>query len=151
MIRPSTPADIAAIHGCLRTEDIAEIKAISGNDPMFSLMYGHLHSAECVVGVGGDKIVMIAGVQGIPKTEDAYVWMLCTPHIMSHKRELLTLGREWLDKQNKRYRVLRNVVDARNTVHIRLVTHMGFTFGDPIENYGAGRITVIPFERVLNV
>jgi DNA phosphorothioation-dependent restriction protein DptG len=72
------------------------------------------------------------------------VWMLGTNELVSNRRirlRFLREVREYLQQLFKTYAVLWNCVDARNTVHVRWIQWMGFTFVAEHPNYGAeGRL-----------
>lgn len=148
MIRSATAEDILKFAPTMREEDVEEVKAVAGLDPLACLTLGMFHSDSCVVGVSPEgDIVGVFGVVPVIPDKVGSVWFLSSPAITQNARHVLAEGRAWLDGQNARYPVLTNVVSESNVTHIRLIKHLGFTFGEPIDNYGAGRIRVIPFER----
>lgn len=146
-IRTSVAQDILEFAPTMRKADVEEVRSIAGLDPLEALSVGLFTSKPCMTGVDEDgEIVMLFGI--VPGSDNiGYVWMLSTDAIAQNKRELIREGKRWLDEQSALYRVLTNVVDKRNVVHQRLIKHMGFQFGDPIDNYGVERISVLPFER----
>lgn len=152
MIRPATSQDVVELVKHLREDDRQEIEALSGLDPLASISMGLFHSDPCIAGVGAEgELVLLCGVVPVVPNKVGSVWMLSTDAITANARELIVEGRKWLDEQNARYPVLTNVVTESNDVHVRLIKHMGFEFKEPIDNYGAGKVRVIPFERKRNV
>lgn len=148
MLRNTTIQDVMEMAPKVRPEDEAEVAAIAGLSPLEALTVGLFHSKSCVTGLSKTgEIALIAGV--VPLPQGASVWMIATPAIQGNAREVLREGRKWLDNMCHHYGVLRNVVDARNSVHLNLLKHMGFSFGEPKPNHGAGKILVIPFTRKL--
>ena len=82
-----------------------------------------------------------AGLVGIHKDK---IWMLCTPAI---ERYPLTFAREakrFIDSRDEPY--LWNVVDKRNTVHIKLLRFLGFTFHEEIL-FGPNNLPFIRFSK----
>lgn len=148
MIRPTVPQDLVDFVPMMREDDRLEVEAITGLDPLSSLAIGLFHSDACMTGFAVDgSLAGIMGVVPIVPRQIGSIWFLSTEAVVKHRRQLLTEARVWLDEQQALYPVLTNVVSVRNEVHKRLLKHLGFTFLEPIDNYGAGRIRVIPFER----
>lgn len=147
MIRKATPQDVLDFAPNMRDADKQEVEALTGLDPLACLMLGLMHSDPCMAGVSNEgEIVMIFGINQLDPGVGA-IWMLSSNAIKDHARELVREGKRWLDEQHALYPVLTNVVDERNDVHRRLIKHMGFSFGEPINNYGVAGVRVIPFER----
>lgn len=145
-LRETVPQDILEFAPNMREADKQEVRSLSGLDPLAVLSTGLFHSKPCMTGVDEQgEIVLICGV--VPNGGVGSIWMLSTDAITQNKRELIREGRRWVDEQSALYRVLTNVVDERNVVHQRLIKHMGFKFGDPINNVGVEGIRVLPFER----
>lgn len=148
MIRPATASDILEFAPQMREADKREIEDITGLDPLAALSIGLFQSDPCVVGINPEgEVVGIFGVVPLVPNKIGNVWFLSSPAVERSARHVLREGRAWLDEQSARYPVLTNVVSESNDVHQRLIKHMGFQFLMPIDNYGAGRIRVIPFER----
>lgn len=142
--------DILAFAPNMREADKEEIEAVTGLDPLAALSIGLFQSDTCVVGINPEQeIVGVFGVVSIVPNKIGNVWFLSSPAVERSARHVLIEGREWLDEQNARYPVLTNVVSESNDVHQRLIKHLGFEFMEPIDNYGAANIRVIPFERKL--
>ena len=148
MIRKATASDILELAKNLREADVEEVRAITGLDPLEALSIGLMQSDSCVVGVStSGNTVGVFGVVSVIPNKVGNVWFLSTHEVEREARGVLTEGRVWLDEQNALYPVLTNVVSESNDVHRRLIKHLGFEFLEPINNYGAGGIRVIPFER----
>ncbi|MCG7628392.1 hypothetical protein MHM88_11290 [Epibacterium sp. MM17-32] len=149
MFRPTIPEDIMKFAPTVREADKREVQSISGLSVLEALSVGLFHSSDCMTGIGkSGGIVTIAGV--VRHGDRGAVWMISSPEISKNKRELLTEGHKWLGAMQRKYGDLTNVVDARNTLHQRLIRHLGFELGDQIENYGVEQIPVIPFKRKQN-
>lgn len=147
MIRPSIPEDAVALAGRLREADKREVEALSGSDPLAALTMGYMHSELCMTGLNEKRdVVVMYGV--VPFRDDPKVgaiWLLSADDIRSSVREFVANAKPWLAEQLKKYRVLTNIVTADNDLHIRMIKYMGFTFGEPLNNYGAGNVRAVPF------
>lgn len=152
MIRPTTAQDVLLLADQMREADKKEVEALSGLDPLATLTLGLFHSSTCITGFGEEgELLGICGVVPVIPGWQGSVWMLTTDAIQKYAKTLVKEGRKWLDQQQAEYPVLTNVVTESNDVHVRLIKHMGFEFKEPIDNYGAAGVRVLPFERVRNV
>ena len=148
MIRKANASDIMKLAENMREADKQEVEALTGLDPLAALSLGLFHSDVCWAGYGDDgEIVGIWGITPVVPNAVGSVWLLSTDAIKGYGRELIRDGSKWLDEQNALYPVLTNVVTESNDVHIRLIKHLGFEFKEPIDNYGAAGVRVLPFER----
>lgn len=98
-----------------------------------------------VEGEGIAAIFGVAPVSGYPKL--GQVWCVGSDLIEHHKREFLTLSREWLEAANRRYPVLGNVIDARNEVSLRWLQWMGFSLVGKIDRFGVEQRPFIEFVK----
>lgn len=148
MIRPSISTDITDLARNMRWHDRLEVDALSGLTPEQALAIGFFHSDLCMTGVGADgEVVAMFGVVPLPEQGVGSVWLLSTNAIGKHARALLEHGPTWLMHQHVKYTRLTNMVTADNALHIRLLKRLGFTFGEPIDNFGPCGVRAIPFER----
>ena len=65
-----------------------------------------------------------AGVAGI--LEDGQIWMLCTPAIHKYPITFAREAKRFIDSRQEK--LLYNVVDKRNVVHLKLLKFLGFKF-----------------------
>ena len=115
---------------------------------------------ECVEGHGIEPIIHVvlasqngscwsftmpngetAGIVGII---DDQIWMLCTPVIHQYPLTFAREAKRWLDSRTEPY--LWNVVDKRNTVHIKLLKFLGFTLHEELL-FGPNNLPFIRFDR----
>ena len=115
---------------------------------------------ECVEGHGIEPIIHVvlasqsgscwsftmpngetAGIVGII---DDQIWMLCTPVIHQYPLTFAREAKRWLDSRTEPY--LWNVVDKRNTAHIKLLKFLGFTFHEELL-FGPNNLPFIRFDR----
>lgn len=138
-VLPVTADDVATILPIVRQADIDEITEALGI-PMASALQdaitGSLNAKKIVVdglvvAVFGDAPYSILGSIGVP-------WLISTIHVEHHARAFLKVCKPEVQGMLTRHQHLMNYVDARNTVAIRWLKWLGFTFG-PAAPYGARR------------
>ena len=84
-----------------------------------------------------------AGMAGVGKEGD--IWMLCTPEIHRYPITFAREAKRYVDSREER--LLWNIVDMRNTAHLRLLKFLGFKFLRKL-NHGPNNVTFIEFCRV---
>jgi len=148
-------ADAVDMAPRLRQADLAEIKAHSNNEPAQSLQHGVYWSEPAYTVEFLGKPAAIFGVVPVKQGDFGWdwptghphpsgsVWLLGTDDIPLFSRRFLRHSREWLAELEMRYRVLGNMVDVRNTAHVRWIEWLGFTMLDTID-YGPFNL---PFQR----
>ena len=137
--RKTRPSDIPYIAENLRAADLAEVKASSKFTPLEVLLYSFLAGKPCMTICKGDETPV--AMWGVTPESDTVgrVWMLGTDELTKDKSLRLRFLREaklHLNEILKSYAVLWNYVDARNTVHLRWIRWMGFTFVAKHPHYG---------------
>ncbi|TCS05303.1 MULTISPECIES: hypothetical protein [unclassified Rhizobium] len=136
-IIPARPGHIRTIAERMRQADREEVFAASGRSPLSALSFSHRHSSlawtalfdgrpEVMWGVG--DINILTGI-GAP-------WLLGTDAVEESFRAFLRISRDWPAQLLSRYRLLRNFVDARNTVSLRWLEWLGFRLFEPVEING---------------
>ena len=137
------PATIeAAIHVAsnLRPDDRREVEEGHGLDPMEELTLA-VHRDTCVwFEVPNGKTAGMAGVG-----PDGAIWMLCTNAIHEYPITFAREAKRFVDSRTEP--LLWNIVDKRNTVHLKLLKFLGFKFLREI-SYGPNQLTFIEFCRV---
>ena len=115
---------------------------------------------ECVEGHGIVPIIHIplASLEGfcryftVPNGETAgivgiigdKIWMLCTPAIHQYPLTFAREAKRFIDSRTEPY--LWNVVDKRNTVHIKLLKFLGFNLHEELL-FGPNNLPFIRFDR----
>ena len=84
-----------------------------------------------------------AGMAGVGKDGD--IWMLCTPEIHRYPITFAREAKRYVDSRTEP--LLWNIVDSRNTAHLRLLKFLGFKFLRKL-NHGPNNVTFIEFCRV---
>ena len=84
-----------------------------------------------------------AGMAGVDP--GGQIWMLCTPAIQEYPITFTREARRFVERQQDK--LLWNVVDKRNTVHLKLLKFLGFKFLREVE-FGPNKLSFIEFCRV---
>jgi hypothetical protein len=129
--RPATEEDALHIERNLRPEDRREVETVSGKvEGMLSVFLSLSRSAYTFRFDNGDPFA-IFGVVTDPKHEGyGAVWLLATPEISQAKRSVLREAERWANRWVKYYpKGLHQLVDSRNTLHLRWLKKLGFKTG----------------------
>ena len=123
-IRTATVQDAVHVANNLRPEDLQEIEGL-GHKPL-SLVFSVLLSDVAVSFFITEG--EIAGVAGIVKQSDevGVIWMLCTPSVELNPHTFVRHAKRWLKEEQRNYRLLTNLADARNLYHHKLLRMLGF-------------------------
>jgi hypothetical protein len=137
-IRKAARADAVALAPELRKEDLDDITATTGKNPLDVLNYGIASSDPCYTILDGDgkPFCIFGAIPDKNNPHSALVWLLGSNGIERHSRFFLRHSRFWIEKLHERYGTLWNYVDARNGAHIRWLKWCGFAFPRLIEKYG---------------
>lgn len=134
----------------LRERDLQEIHAVSGLEPLPALLLCVRVSEVLCTIVGSDE--RPAGMFGVSPIDEiaGAVWLLGTDELVKPplRRQFLSEGLRYLDKLHTYRELLCNVVDERNTVHVRWIKWMGFTFIKRHEAYGFEQRPFLEFVRI---
>ena len=119
--------------------DRREVEEGHGVDPMITLPQT----------VGKDFCVYFtapngktAGMGGIGS--DGYIWMVCTPVIHDYPVAFVKEAKRVLNSRTEK--LLWNIVDKRNTTHLKLLRYLGFKFLREFK-YGPNNLTFIEFAK----
>ncbi len=116
-VRPFEPADAGALAPRLRAADLRELEAATGERPLDALERCTRSSDPCFSVVDGQVIAVFGVVPDGP--ERGIVWMVGSDEIASRAVPFARIMRPWVGRLQERYRILWNVADARNVVHLR--------------------------------
>jgi len=123
-IHPATIEAAIQVASNLLPEDRREVEEGHGLDPM-------------------EELGKTAGMAGVgPEGE---VWMLCTPAIHDYPITFAREAKRFIESRTEP--LLWNIVDKRNTVHLKLLKFLGFKFLREI-SHGPKQLTFIEFCRV---
>ena len=124
----------------LRLEDRREVEEGHGIDATEALLEA-VQKPSCVYfTVPNGKTAGMAGVD-----PGGQIWMLCTPAIQEYPITFAREARRFVERQQDK--LLWNVVDKRNTVHLKLLKFLGFKFLREVE-FGPNKLSFIEFCRV---
>ena len=142
LLQKTTVEDVVYIAPKLRQADKNECLAATGKAPL-SVLYTSLMIGDMTLTMrspDGER-VGLCGVASSPIDDAGVVWMCATDDIYQYQMAFLRRSKAALDYLAEDYLLLHNCVDARNTLHIKWLKWMGFTFITKHENYGAeGRL-----------
>ena len=124
----------------LRADDYREVYEGHGHFPLLYLPLAAFNGDTVWFEVPNGKTAGLAGVQ-----EGGKIWMLCTNAIHEYP---LTFAREAKRfVESRKEELLWNIVDKRNTAHLKLLNFLGFKFLRELE-HGPNKLTFIEFCRV---
>lgn len=126
--RPATKEDVLHIAPTLRIADVNEMRATTSEDTVDTLLRCLQSSKESWVLEHKRKPVALCGVIPWPGLfNTAAPWMTASRNIHPCHTWVLRNSRRIVDILHTHYPILHNVVDARNTRHIRWLKWCGFT------------------------
>tara|TARA_R100000781_G_scaffold26233_1_gene19335 strand:+ start:4072 stop:4476 length:405 start_codon:yes stop_codon:yes gene_type:complete len=124
----------------LRPEDYREVYEGHGHFPLWYIPQIAFDGDSVYFTVPNGKTAGLAGVQ-----EDGSIWMLCTPAIHEYPLTFAREAKRFVESRNEK--LLWNIVDKRNTVHLKLLQFLGFKFLRELK-YGPNQLSFIEFCRV---
>ena len=139
-IHPATLEAALEVASNLLPDDRREVTEGHGHDPENALIVGYQNCDSVYFKVPNGKLAGMAGVHN-----NGQIWMLCTDAIHEYPH---TFAKEALRYVNSRTeKLLWNIVDERNKVHIKLLRFLGFKFLRRFP-YGPNNLSFIEFCRV---
>jgi len=130
-LRPGTFEDCQSLAPRLRPDDVQEVWSLLRQTPLEALESSFGLSDQAVVMTLQGVPILMAGVAPVPSDQErGVIWLLGTPEIKSVSRRFLIESRAYLAMFHSHYRCLWNLVDARNTVHLRWLHWLGFVWGN---------------------
>ena len=86
-----------------------------------------------------------AGIAGV--YENGAIWMLCTPAILEYPLTFAREAKRFVDSRSEK--LLWNIADKRNTVHLKLLKFLGFKFLREV-THGPNNLTFIEFAKCVH-
>ena len=142
-IHPATLEVAHEVASQLLPDDYREVYEGHGHDPKIWMPLYVKMSKEAVYFTAPDG--QIAGMAGVQ--ENNAVWMLCTPVILDNKFTFAREAKKFIDSRTEKY--LWNIVDKRNTTHLKLLQFLGFKFIREIK-HGPNNLTFIEFIKCVH-
>jgi hypothetical protein len=139
-IHPITLEAAYEVASNLRQDDLREAVEGHGVVPTIDIPLACLRGSCVYFTVPNGKTAGVAGV-----ADDNAIWMLTTPAIHEYPITFAREAKRFVDSRPEPY--LWNIVDKRNTVHLKLLKFLGFTFLREL-TYGPNNLTFIEFIRV---
>ena len=124
----------------LREDDYREVYEGHGHYPLFYLPFAAFNGDTVWFEVPNGRTAGMAGVN-----EGGKVWMLCTPAIHDYPLTFAREAKRFIESREEE--LLWNIVDKRNTAHLKLLKFLGFKFLRELE-HGPNKLTFIEFCRV---
>lgn len=149
--RRATRADAFYLATRLLPEDAAEVRAASGMAIVDSILGGIELSSECHVLCNKhalDKPFCIWGIRPTPDPSVGAIWLLCAKGLHQNRKGFLRESKKWFAKFSQQYPVLWNVVDERNTAHVRFLQWHGCVFINRHPAMGQERRPFLEFVRL---
>ena len=138
-IHPLTKEVAFEVASNLLPEDRREVEEGHGHDPKIIIPLAYQGDSVYFRVPNGE----LAGIAGVQK--DGQIWMLCTPAILKYPVTFAREAKRYVDSRQEK--LLWNVVDIRNTVHIKLLRFLGFKFLRKLE-YGPNKLTFMEFCKI---
>ncbi|WP_296084175.1 hypothetical protein [uncultured Agrobacterium sp.] len=149
-VRLSIVEDVRYLASRLRKEDLDEVLAGGGVSAEQSLMDGLNSSDVCLTGVNEHGLPMLM-FGTVPHPSDPLVggvWLLASDEVLKHRTDFLRKSREYMDIFQRKYPVLMNFTDCRNSVHHRWLRWCRFNFINIVNGLGPGDH---PFYEVVRI
>ena len=124
----------------LRADDYREVWEGHGHFPRWYIPFAAFNGDTVYFEVPNGKTAGLAGVQ-----EGNKIWMLCTPAIHDYPFTFAREAKRFIESREEK--LLWNIVDKRNTAHLKLLKFLGFKFLRELE-HGPNKLTFIEFCRV---
>tara|TARA_B100001287_G_scaffold17236_3_gene12796 strand:- start:629 stop:1066 length:438 start_codon:yes stop_codon:yes gene_type:complete len=139
-IHPITLEAATEVASNLRSDDYRELTEGHGVNPIAWLPIAAQDGSSVYFTVPDGKTAGLAGVGN-----DGSIWMLCTPEIERYPITFAREAKRYVDSREEP--LLWNIVDCRNTVHLKLLKFLGFKFLRKFE-HGPNNLHFIEFCRV---
>ena len=136
-IHPLTEEAAFEVASNLLPEDRREVEEGHGYDPTVILPSTYDMGDSVYFRVPNGELAGIAGVH-----DKGQIWMLCTPAILKYPVTFAREAKRYVDSRQEK--LLWNIVDKRNTVHLKLLRFLGFKFLRELK-HGPNQLTFIEF------
>ena len=138
-IYPLTKEAAFEVASNLLPEDHREVEEGHGHDPKI-IIPSSFFPGDVYFKVPNGELAGIAGVH-----IEGQIWMLCTPAILKYPVTFAREAKRYVESREEK--LLWNIVDKRNTGHLKLLKFLGFKFLRELK-HGPNNLTFIEFCRV---
>ena len=139
-IHPVTLEAALGVASNLLPDDRREVEEGHGHDPVVAIPECAKYGDSVYFTVPNGELAGVAGVQ-----EDGRIWMLCTPAIHKYPLTFAREAKRYVESRQEK--LLWNIVDKRNRVHIKLLRFLGFKFLRELK-HGPNNLSFMEFARV---
>ena len=139
-IHPVTLEAALGVASNLLSDDRREVVEGHGHDPETALIVGSNACDAVYFKVPNGDIAGMAGVHS-----NGQIWMLCTPAILNYPHTFAREAKRYVESRKEK--LLWNIVDKRNKVHLKLLKFLGFKFLRELK-HGPNNLSFIEFCRV---
>ena len=136
-IHPITMEAAVEVASNLRPDDYREVFEGHGHYPLLQIPLAAFNGETVYFTDADGRIAGLAGVQ-----DGGKIWMLCTNVIHDVPILFARQARRWIESREDK--ILWNIVDKRNTAHLKLLKFLGFKFLRELE-HGPNKLTFIEF------
>ena len=138
-ILPITLEAAIEVASDLRPEDRREVEEGHGVDPFTSIISKAQEGSCIYFTMPNGRTAGMAGVE-----DDGLIWLLTTTAIYEHPFAFTRGAKKFVDSYS--HQKLWNIIDKRNTVHLKLLKFLGFEFSEEIF-YGPNKLPFIKFYK----
>lgn len=124
--RDASLQDIKVLANNLRKEDEREIRTMTQEEPIKSMIRGFLVSDMCKVVYLNKKLVLIYGVSKTSEAEVGCPYMLATDELPKIGLRFVRNSKHRIDEMHEFYPILFNYIDSRNSLHLKWLKWCGF-------------------------
>ena len=139
-IHPITEEAAIYVASHLRDDDYREVKEGHGHEPLLWVPHSSFYGDTVWFEVPNGRTAGLAGVQ-----DGGLIWMLCTNAIHDYPLTFAREAKRFIESRKEE--LLWNIVDKRNTAHLKLLKFLGFKFLRELK-HGPNQLTFIEFCRV---
>lgn len=146
---PASPAHVGRLAHRMRPIDVAEVRA-RGHSPKQSLRLALRASIWSVTALVDGAPHAMFGLSPVSVVADrGCPWFLGSDIVLSHGRDLLSIGPQVIERMHRSFARLENSVSIENDKAIRLLRRWGFTLAD--EEHEVGGMQFVRFWRETDV
>ncbi len=139
-LHPITMEAAVEVASNLRPDDFREVYEGHGSFPLLHIPQAAFSGDTVYFKAPNGKTAGLVGVQ-----KGGAIWMLCTPVIHKYPLTFAREAKRYIESREEK--LLWNIVDKRNTAHLKLLKFLGFKFLRELP-YGPNKLTFIEFCRV---